>query len=327
MADFREQAYKAWDDGYRVIPVNKNKNPAINSWKKYQTERMSDKDIEKYFADCWGIALLMGNDMGLIALDFDLKYDLSRTVMKRFKEQVGEDLIRKCYLQSTMNGGYHLVFSCPEMVKGNKKLACRHTTAFEQHKLYMEYWNDPATRTKAINAAYQDKVRVLVETREEGGYILIPGSPGYQYITGEIQVLTKEEVIALYEAAYSVNEVKGLAKVFDEKYLSQRSRNVNWDRNPYEDFNENFDFVGYLEEHGWEVVSQTVKNIRLKRPDTKTKDSAVYDLDTNRFWVFSTSTVFEENKLYSHVDAVCLMEFDSDSTMMYNYLIENGYGQ
>lgn len=329
MADFTEQALKAWSDGYRVIPVKKNKNPAINSWKKYQTERMSDRDIKKYFKDCWGVALLMGTDMKLIAFDFDLKYDLSRTVMDRFKKFVGEEILSKCYIQSTMNGGFHIVFSCPEMVRKNRKLACRKTTPYEQHQIYMDYWNDPASRDKAINAAYQDKIRVLIETREEGGYILVPGSPGYTYQCGQINTLTKEEALVMFEAAYSINEVLGIAKVYDPDSLSKQAKSVSWGTSPYDDFNENFDLIEFLENHGWTKVYESDKNVRLKRPgDSQTKDSAIYDKETKKFFVFSTSTEFNTEKTYSHVDTVCLILFgEEESTQMYNYMIEEGYGQ
>lgn len=328
MADFREQARAAWLNGFRVIPVNRSKNPAINSWKRFQKEAMTDREIEKNFKDCWGVGLLMGGELGLIAFDFDLKYDLTRVVMKRFKEHVGEDILKKCYIQSTMNGGFHIVFSCPPLVKGNRKLACRHTTPYEQNLTYNEYWNDPSTRDKAINAAYQDKVRVLIETREEGGYILIPGSPGYTHNQGKIGSLTKEEALIMFEAAYMINEVKGIAKVYDPSKLPKSEYGTKWaNSNPFEDFNENFDLVGFLVDHGWTEVHNGVKDVRLKRPgNSLTKDSAIYDKESRRLMVFSTSTEFDTDKSYSHVDAVCLMLFEGDTAPMYNYMIEEGYG-
>jgi hypothetical protein len=60
MPDFREEAKKYIEAGYSVIPVNERKNPSIPKWGLYQIRVMTDNEIDKYFANCFGIALLCG---------------------------------------------------------------------------------------------------------------------------------------------------------------------------------------------------------------------------------------------------------------------------
>ena len=219
-----KEAREAWREGYRVIPVTYQKNPGISEWARYKTETMTKGEIDRNFKNCGGMALLMGGPEGLIAFDFDLKYDISGTIMERFVEGVGMDILDKCYKQGTRNGGYHIIFSCPSLCKGNRKLASRFTTAYERHKVYMDHWNDPLQRDKASNASANDKIRVLIETREDGGYVLIPPSDGYTYLEGEIGELTEEEASVMFEVAVSLNEVHNKTKGIDWRNLSNNAK-------------------------------------------------------------------------------------------------------
>ena len=172
--------------GFSVIPVNSRKNPSIPKWGLYQVRPMTDSEIEKYFKDCYGIALLCGGKSRVVAIDFDLKYDLTGTLFNRYKELVPNKLLKKMYVQTTMNGGYHFVFKAPKSkLFGNEKLASRGTTPYERDKTYKAAFRDPETRDKATKVAYNDKSRVLIETRSgnekaAGGYVLVYPTVGYK---------------------------------------------------------------------------------------------------------------------------------------------------
>lgn len=324
--DYRQLATQYWANGFQVIPVTSDKNPAIPSWGRYLHEDMPPEDIDKYFKDCWGIAMLMGGKQSLTGFDFDLKYDIVGDVMERFRkgiEELSPSLMSKMYINTTKNKGYHLIVSCPSRVDQNKKLASRYTTYLEKHETYMEAYRDVNTRDKAINIAHNDRSRVLIETRGQGGYILIPPSDGYKHVYGStIPILTPEEYDILISVSYSINEVTtNKSKLKDYKYN-------DWTKNPFNDFNERGDFVKFMQDQGWEVIdSGTGKNVRFRRPcNPKSKDSAVFDKDTRRFKVFSTSTIFNVEENYSPVDVVAKLLFEDDTIQTYNYLVENGFG-
>lgn len=324
--NYTEIAKMYWANGFQVIPVNSDKNPAIPNWGKYLVADMSTEEIDKYFSNCWGIAMLMGGKQSLTALDFDLKYDRVGDIFERYKNNVAEkdkDLLKKMLVNTTKNHGYHFIYSCPERKGPNRKLASRYTTAEEQHKTYMEAYSERDTMDKAIKIAVSDKSRVLIETRGHGGYVLLPPSPGYTSFYGDqIYRITPEEHDILFECAMMVNEVT------DPSTKLKTAKYDSWSLSPFNDYNERSDFKTMLESYGWVgIESDYSKDIRFLRPGKPTsKDSAVFDKNTRRFKVFSTSTLFDSLANYSPVDVLSMLEFDNDTTLTFNHLIEQGYG-
>lgn len=329
MRDYREQARLMWSQGFQVIPVTREKNPALPEWGKYAYEDMKDEDIEKYFADCWGVALLMGGKYNLTAIDFDLKYDLTQTVMDRYKEAVinrkgGHEVLKKMYVQSTQNKGFHWIFSCPERIGTNAKLASRHTTAYEKNLVYQELFKSVETRDIALNTAYNDKERVLIETRGKGGYVVLNPSPGYFHEYGEkINIITGDEYDLLFESAYELNEVRR-ARRRDSSY-----EKTDYEVSPFADYNKRGDILSFLVEQGWTVTLDESwrKDVELKRPGkTYTNKSAMFDKESRRFMVFSTSTSLDPQTTYTPTDLVAEMLFDGDLSETFKYLVDNEYG-
>jgi len=207
-------AKKFIDQGYSVIPCGENKTPLIPNWGKFQIKPMTKVQADQYFTKAKYIGLLTGGDTRVVCFDFDLKYDLTGFLWERFKESVPNKILKKMYVQTTKNGGYHLAFIAPESrLFGNQKLSSRYTTAYEQHESYMHAFNNPDTRDKALKIGLNDKSRVLIETRSgtpkvRGGYFLIAPSPGYTKLNGKLTEITEDEYDILDEAARSFNEVK-----------------------------------------------------------------------------------------------------------------------
>src|SRR5690606_27496311 len=117
----------------------------------------------------------------------------------------------------TMSGGYHFIYRCKE-IGGNQKLANRETTEDERKKTYesvyeKEYNSFPPDESKeseyrklahdkAFKAMANDKVRVLIETRGEGGQIACYPTPKYELVRGDfstIQEITPEERQILFD--------------------------------------------------------------------------------------------------------------------------------
>lgn len=309
-------------EGFSVIPVTSNKIPAIKEWKEFQSRPMTEQECEKYFGDAYGMALLCGGKRKVTAIDFDLKYDLSGDLFERYKGKLDKDLLKKMYVQSTKNGGFHLVFSS-DKVEGNQKLASRYTTAYEQHQTYMENFSNPKTRDKAMRIGSADKVRVLIETRGEGGYICINPTPNYKKVYGKLQEVSVEDYDILLSATREFNEI---AEVKTDIRVSKYDE---WKLSPFNDFNDRFDIIYYLSSNGWDTVGRTYgRSVRLKRPgQTHAKSSALYDTETKIFNVFSTSTVFDVNRGYTHSDIFIELECNGDTTLAFKKMVELGYGR
>lgn len=321
MADFIEVA-KMWSKaGFIVIPVTALKNPIIKDWTNIKTP-FTEVECEKLFSNVWGLGLVCGTDKNLTAIDVDTKNALTSDFFENYKKAIPVEILQKVYYQSTMSGGAHFVFQCSKVGR-NEKLANRLTTCFEKHETYLQAFNNPTTKEKALKIASLDKVRVVVETRSSGGFIVLAPSPGYKHIYGKIQTLTEQEYDTIMEVSRSFNEYQEPHKDFKKDKLV-RDNNIN----PFEKYNQDADILDLLLSNGWEVVNQNSHCVRLKRAGNPTsKSSALLDLNTNVFNVFSTSTIFEPNKGYSPSSVFTLLECDDDTQLAYRKLIELGYGE
>lgn len=328
MEDYRAIAKQYIEAGYSVIPVNETKNPAIPMWGKYQVRSMSLEEVEKYFKKCWGIALVCGGPWKVVALDFDLKYDLTGTLFDRYKKDIPKELLKKMFVQTTMNGGYHFAFTAPSTrLRGNEKLASRRTTAYERDKTYREAFDDPAERDMATKIAYNDKSKVLIETRSGtdavgGGYIVISPTPGYKKVWGKIQSISEEEYDVLDTVARKYNEVK-------ELQVNNRSYdNTEWELDPIDHYNKEGDVVQILLDNGWKIVEGGSSKVeRFKRPgQTHSASSALFNKDSRILTCYSTSCEFETTKGYSPFGVYAMLEQDNDFTRAYRVIVGMGYG-
>ena len=326
MPDFRVLAKQYIDNGFWVIPVSSQKQPAISNWRELQTRPMTEQEIERSFENCYGIALLMGGSPNLFAADFDLKYSLNPSLYDEIKEKIPNSILQKTYVQKTMNNGFHWIYKIPKTrMYGNEKFANRYTTAFEKHKIYLEYYSDPKTRDTAIKTAANHKSLVLLESRSGspercGGYVLMAPTKGYTHVYGKINELAEDEYDILIEVLRSFNEVKELGKTI-KKY-----DNFDWKVSPWEDYNDRGDVVELLSGSGWTVMDENVKNIRFKRPGATSGSSALFDKDSGIFSCFSTSTSLSVDKSYNLSGLYTELECDGDTKLAYQNLVGLDFG-
>lgn len=294
--------------GFTVFPVKEDKTPMVNSWDV--NKPITIEEFKKLSARSWGMALCMGGKKKLTAIDFDLKYDLTGNLFERYKSMINVPLLKKMNVNTTKNKGYHLIFSCP-VVEANQVLAARATIESELLQTFEK--NKHKGILDASRSVVNDTKRVLIETRGEGGYILIPPSFGYKSVYGKLNVIK----------FYEYNELMEAARTFNEVYDSVK-RGYSENEDLIEAFNKDNIGLDILTKYGWTATYDNGKDVRLLRPgNTYSKSSALFDRHANKFYVFSTSSVFRPNIAYDPFDILCAIEFGGNVKKAVNWL-ENG---
>lgn len=284
--------------GFNVVPVNSVKKPTCENWDD-ETSKVNS------LSHCFGISLVLGQYCGGVeAIDVDLKYDLTGTLWARLKKTLGETLLRKLTIQKTPTGGRHLIYRC-KVTEGNQKLARRHASDEEKTK--------------------GDKVKVLIETRGDRGYILVPPSKGYELLNKDFIGITE---ISVEER----DKIMGECRLFNEYFVEYHPPKVSKKRgsglSPFEDYNYRGDVVSLLENHGWKNVGvKGSKTLMLRPGETATSHSGNFDHDKNWFSVFSTSTIFDDEKAYLPYAVYAMLECNGDFSEASKKLRQEGYGE
>lgn len=316
-------------DGLQFMPVKDNKQPIIKGW---QTSTAKHD-----MTDCVAVGLVCGMVSGnLEVIDIDSKYDLTGDLFERFKRLVhfaDEKLLSKLVVQKTRGGGYHLLYRSIT-ISGNTKLANRPSTHEEKKQTFDEEYKaslaksmgEDDAKAKAQKAADGDKVRVLFETRGQGGFIMCFPSNGYEIIYGDvysISEITIDERDILHGIARQFNEVieeyvaPAKAKIIKTNGLS-----------PFDDYNKRGDVIALLEGHGWKIVGQKGhKTIFLRPGQTTSQSSGNFDSDKNWFSVFTTSSEFEPEKAYLPYAVFAVLECGKNFSDAAKKLLDMGYGE
>jgi hypothetical protein len=168
-------------------------------WDLYQSERPSRFTVEGWFAHHPGLGIVCGavsGDLQMLELEGRMMADEDRC--RRFIEALDRRGAREVwarvaagYRESTPGGGVHVLMHVPGHVGGNVRLA---------------------------TAMTPDGPRPLIETRGEGGFVIVAPSNGTTHPTGgswtleaggfdTIAAITAEEWQSLLGAAMNCNEV------------------------------------------------------------------------------------------------------------------------
>lgn len=273
--------------GLSVLPTKKDKSPNTSKWINI------DVDLSE-FKEAYGIGIKCGKaSKGLECLDFDNHFDDAKETLTKFIKEI-KDIYNKYKfpIESTVSGGYHLLYRC-EKNEGNLKLASK--PLFEN-----ERWRPDA----------------IIETRGEGGYFVADPTPGYKITRNnilDIQEITVEERDFIISVAKSFNEWSEPKKIEFE----------NTDR-PGDQYNNDSDSIqstkNLLKANGWNELRTGI----WQRPNKKNGISATFGkVAPNVFYNFSANAYpFEEKSAYTPFQILSILEYNSDFSECARHLAE-----
>lgn len=310
-----EAASRYCELGISVIPIDKTNMP-IGKWKDAQSAHWDPKTHWGFTQPTfYGIGLVAGKISGNIeVLDVDCKYDLTGTLFEDYKKAIFEinpDILKKLVVEKTRNNGYHLIYKC-DTIQGNEKLANRAATDEEKN-------------------LKKEKVKVLIETRGEGGFIAIAPTPGYEFIYGSpdnIQKITPEERDVLFNVARTFTQhVDPIVELPKTKPSQFNGRDYAGLKSPFEDFNDRGDIVEFLLAEGWTQTGAHGKSLMFLRPGGDKSWSADYHTEKRLLYVFTTSSEFDQNKAYNHSQVLAILKFKKDYSATAKHLLNIGFGE
>lgn len=303
--------------GINVVPIRTDgtKQPALAGWREYQKRRASAIELERWFSGAEpGVAFIAGTVSGnLEALDFDCRDTFEAWLSLVQRDSVLSALYEHLswgYLEATPAGGRHLLYRC-DVIEGNQKLASRPNG---------------------------DRRKTLIETRGEGGLIIVAPSRGKVHPSGKPYVLLRGGVSSIRTiTAHQRGLLFAAARTFDKmppidfssippRQPLRLESGVDSPR-PGDLFNQQASWEEVLIPHGWQLVRTSDGEGYWRRPGKRgpgisaTTNHNGHDL----LYVFSTSTVFEVEKGYTKFSAYALLNHNRNFTAAARELVESGY--
>ncbi len=307
--DAKILAEKYLDAGLSIIPVTEGKKPSIASWKKYQSAAATLSEVSNWLINprTLGFGIVGGKVSGNLEIididDAEAKQDYLELL-----EKTDPALLARLVIVESPKGGLHLYYRC-EQTEGNQKLA----TAMEE-----------------------GQVRVLIETRGEGGYVVAPGSDArvhplkkpYRIQQGDlaaIPVLTQAERNTLLELARALNRQVKESRI--DQQLNKGSKTQSDQLRPGDDFNACATWDEVLIPYGWQIDHVAKDETYWIRPGKTAGISATTNYaGSDKLVVFSTSTLFETDTSYSKFAAYAVLKHGGDFSKAAADLAEQGYG-
>lgn len=281
--------------GVSSIPCDSRKCPVVpesvdskRSWKPFQDRLPTDSELDEFFSGDASLAIVAG-EVQCIDVDCKHQFGIWGDYKKRCEDLGLKEVLDKCIVQRTQNGGYHLIFRCE-------------------------------ARMRNLKLAKNEDKEVILETRGDGGYFLAYPSSGYELERGsfdDIPTLSEDER----------NDLLAVARTFDKSQQKEpRQATHGTDLTPGDAFDEKaeIELPLLLSRHGW---SQIGDSKYWTRPGKKNGVSASWGHIPGRFWVFTTSSEFEAEHVYRPWHVFAHLEHGGDFAAAARDLLRKGYGE
>lgn len=300
------------EQGFSIIPVRERAEGSFSAkspyagWKEYQTNRMTADQLwfamtERFNTNA--IAFICGavsGNLEVIDIDNKNKPGIETSVFQSIKE-LFPDVWEKLRIHKSPSGGYHILYRVSGgAVPGNKKLA-------------------------SVDA--DPKPKCFLETRGEGGIILVPPSLGYSVYkaTAELPIITWEERCAIIGVCNGFDEVR---KVEEITPTIREKREDYYEENPFEHFNKSSDGETALVLGGWKMFKSTNQYLYFTRPGGTDRTIHAAFLKAKRlFYFFSTNTEFDADRCYQPATVLSIILHAGDKKKTYLDLVHRGFGK
>ena len=317
MNEILQAALNFHDAGISVVPVASDgtKKP-IGSWAKYQVERASREQIIDWFSgDCIGLGIVTGTVSGSLEMaEFE-----GRAIASGLLDEARElaqnsglgnlwEILVNGYVELTPSGGLHFLYRiADESVPGNTKIARR--------------------------PGENDGVEVLVETRGEGGMVIVAPSHSTTHQSGQPWVMLKGSPATIpmfsWEERCAIHDIfKALDSMPVKEAIAERlnPKDATGDK-PGDQFNAKASWREILEPLGWKIVYTARGVTYWCRPGKTMGISATTGKnDGDNLYVFTTSTTFEAERPYSKFAAFAHLHHNGDFSAAARDLRMQGYG-
>ena len=287
--------------GLSLIPCRADKRP-VAAWKPSQSAIIPPANADAYGVVCGAIS---GN---LECIDYDRKADPNADVtweaFREIVEATAPYLWPRLTIQRTISGGHHIIYRCPAVkITGNKKLACP-----------------------------DGLIEAIFETRGEGGFFIVAPSEGYTLVQGDfndVQRITADErelLMRVAESFGSLPKTEPDVIIADRAHASATSGFIGG-LSPLDDYDVRGDALALLNKNGWRVAYELKGTSYLTRPGKTHGVSATYNYaGSNRLYVFSSSTNFQQGRSYKPSSIYGMVVHGSDFHKAARQLISEGYG-
>ena len=249
--------------GLPVLPVSSDKKPMIYSHKFLDID-LPTVDMYNKIEKC-NFALKTGNRQTKIeCIDFDVKNDPDKddpekAIWIKFKNLFN---IENLYCETTPSGGYHLIYKCDIVGQSQKLAYCK------------------------------GKKEAVIETRGNGGYVVVSPSTGYNTIQGDIfnlPFISLKMVEELKSICLALNECpdKTIKKTPETHYsLTYNKKHSS-------------DVLSLLISDGWTIVKEHPDRVWVRRPGKDRGISGTVYKMSGVFYCFTSATQYNPSTAYS----------------------------
>lgn len=284
--DLKQEAKRLSESGLNVLPATKSLKRPNGSWREYREKRRA---VDETFDRCDALAIVCGAISGNVEI---IDFDAQAIDFDNWAQHVAEldadaaQVLFSCVLETTQNGGKHLAYRCSEPVDGNLKLT-----------------------TRTVDGA----AKTTIETRGEGGIVIVAPTAGYTVVRGDwtaLPVVSSATRKTFLDAARSLSD----APKEPPKTLNAEPRAIADNGDSIADWMRTQGIIPrLLTANGWRYVETRGSNEYWRRPGKDDGISGTLNLEKLCFYVFSSNAApLEPNRAYSALQLAATFEFNGD---------------
>jgi Bifunctional DNA primase/polymerase, N-terminal len=321
-------------NGVNPIPPTMDgvKRPDLSAWEEFEHSHVNDIQVSRWWGSHTGWGAVCGTISGgkpgcsLCCLDFD-----DDEVYQRYRQAAADaglaEILERAeagYLDLSPGGGRHVLARVPGEWP-TTKLAERPAVDAEGNPVLV-----PGTN--------RQKIKTLIETKCEGGFVILAPSYGRVHPTGKpyvqlrggldtIAEITPEEWQALCDLAFSFDESPIPPAEKPARAKKRAGAGAAGDVLPGEDFAARTNWDDQLRDEGWTKVFTRGDVTYYRRPDKGIGVSASLNYGgSDTFYCWSTSTNLEPRKSYSKFGFYAKVKHGGDFSKAAKALYAEGYG-